>query len=200
MGTRGAIGWITPQNAVVASYNHYDSYPTGLGADLQAQLRELGRLPTITELSEIRIVQGDVAPTAEEKVTYAHLMDPNLGDRNEWYTSLRRQQGRIDLILESKIMSDGSDFPRDSLFCEWAYLVDTRPEESQMVILKGFNTTPDGVPDYLTPLPDENEGKRPSGTDYYFPCREVWRGSLEEFLALDMKVFQESFEAEEEAA
>lgn len=48
MGTRGAIGFYKDKNEKVC-YNHFDSYPTGLGEDLISYLK--GK--TINELNSI---------------------------------------------------------------------------------------------------------------------------------------------------
>lgn len=191
MGTRAALGWITPDGEVRATYSQYDGYPKYMGVQLQSQVHAWSALPTIEALSAIRLVDASNEPTPEEAEKFKELHE-NVSTGKDWYATLRGQQGRLDLILKNGIMTDDRDFPRDSLFCEWAYLIDTRSAE--MVILMGFNTKPDQHPDYLAPLQEDRK------VGYYYPCREIWRGSLEAFLALDMTALEAQFDREDEDA
>lgn len=42
MGTRGSVAWLDKKGEFVGVYNHWDSYPTGLGHEVLTQVRDLG--------------------------------------------------------------------------------------------------------------------------------------------------------------
>lgn len=186
MGTRGILGFITPEGEVRGSYNHFDSYPSGLGRELQEQVRKLE--PSWdhlrTALAEMRWVGGSDEPTTNaERAKYAPLTDGKVSSGTDWYSILRHAQGRLDLMLEHRIAVANHDFARDSLFCEWGYLFDLGNEE--VVILEGFNRDPEKEAPYCK----TTEGGK------HFGCMELWRGSMEDFLALDMSALEEADDA-----
>jgi hypothetical protein len=188
MGTRGALGWITREGEVKANYQQYDSYPRGVGRQLQEALKPLNRLPEIPE--GMRWVPADGKPTREELAAFkdAELWQ-EVSEGDDWYAALRGLQGRLDLMLEHRISTDhGSEFIKDGLFCEWAYLIDLRSDE--VVILKGgVNTEEEQAPYART---DEPHRTGNADDDVYWGCMEIWRGSREAFLELDMEKFEDA--------
>lgn len=60
-------------------------------------------------------------------------------DRPDWYQLLRHTQGRPDLILEAGYIEDASQFPTESLFAEWGYIVDL--DAKAFEAYKGFQET-----------------------------------------------------------
>ena len=50
MSTRGSVAWRLPDGTALGVYNHSDSYPTGLGADVFAKAKKLGIASLIAEL------------------------------------------------------------------------------------------------------------------------------------------------------
>ena len=129
MGTRGALGWLI-NGEIKASYNHYDSYPKGLGADLQRDLRAIGKIPSPDHITWVD--QHDDPGTVD--VPYG------VGTQGDWYSRLRKQQGELQMMLDTGYATDDSDFPESSLFCEWAYLLDA--VKQRVLLLEGFNKNP----------------------------------------------------------
>lgn len=186
MGTRGIWGFITKEGDLKATYNHFDSYPSGLGVAIQKVTKTWDAIPA-DDLLAIRFVDEDEAPTLEECQKYAHLSNTDVSTGTDWYSLLREMQGNLGLALTYKIAVANHDFPRDSLFCEWGYVFDLRSNE--VVILEGFNEDRSKEAPYCRAPDGPREGV-PSA-DKYCGCAEVWRGSLAEWNALDLTKFEE---------
>lgn len=114
MSTRGAIGFRS--NGVdKVTYNHSDSYPTCLGESIMSELNKAKK-------------------TCEAMgVMFEKL--PMIKNRNE-----DKNAGKMTLLpylTESFAMYDCCSFLKDSLFCEWAYIVNL--DDKVLEIYKGYN-------------------------------------------------------------
>lgn len=141
MGTRGFVGFIDDDGNEKITYNHWDSYPSGLGSDVLTWLRtKVEREPATLrkQVGNLRMVQHDTPVTDEDLATLKrfHNGDVSTGDEREWYALLRNTQGDPALILEAGVAEDASGFPSDSLFCEWGYLIDL--EQDRFEVYRGF--------------------------------------------------------------
>ena len=133
MGTRGYIIYLI-RNKIFYQYNHWDSYPSGLGADLTQCIIDLLKKYTYEELIEmlynLNDVCADSTPTPEEIEKLEQYSDATVSSQKltEWYVLLRKCQGRLDLTLESGyILSNKFDKMEDckcDLFIEYVYLLD----------------------------------------------------------------------------
>ncbi len=141
MSTRGACGFRV-NNKDYVSYNHSDSYPSYLGEELLAQTKELLKKYSLNELKEkvksIKLVKDSGKPTKTEIAKLKQFTNLSVGGQNnkDWYCLLREMQGQLVLNLESGYMLDSSDFLLDSVFCEWAYILNLDNETFE--IFKGF--------------------------------------------------------------
>jgi hypothetical protein len=139
MGTRGTIGFIVGEKEKLA-YNHFDSYPEGLGLKTLAFLREFPGL--IGELRRqamrLEVVSDAVPPSAEQIKELKEFSDLNVGNQTEddWYCLLRHTQGDWQATLDAGFMEDGGRFPEDSLFCEWAYVINL--DDEVLEVYRGF--------------------------------------------------------------
>lgn len=127
MGTRGSLGFIAEGNAKF-TYNHYDSYPDGLGLDVLRWLRETvandGETESRVQVTLMSPVEEDASPTPGELEFFSEFHDPRVSRGDDWYALLRDTQGNPAKILRARYYVDASEFPLDSLFCEFAYVVD----------------------------------------------------------------------------
>lgn len=150
MGTRGAIVLVADGQEKVI-YNHFDSYPQGLGEDVLGWLSNVlragdGDEGMLTESAARELVVAlkpapNREPTAEDLERYAEWHDPGVSTGKDWYALLRKTQGDPDAMLRAGLYEDdAADFPLDSLFCEWAYGVDF--DERAFEVYKGFQETP----------------------------------------------------------
>jgi hypothetical protein len=142
MGTRGLYGFYR-DGVTKATYNHYDSYPEGLGAVIVDFLRstsihELNRI-----FDNIILIDEHSKPTEEQIENCAPFT--NLGVSNQstddWYCLLRNAQGGLDAYKEGlKYMIDSQGFIQDSLFCEYAYIINL--DDNVLEIYEGFQKEP----------------------------------------------------------
>ncbi len=158
MSTRGFISFVIDGEEKTA-YNHYDSYPDALGLTvlhfLWAHRHELtcdlhrGEFGAVAgQARRLRVVDGQSPPTAEDVERFAqfswnaerHGGDRDLRKGQEWYDLLHETMGKPDLMLEAGVIEDGRDFPRNSLFTEWGYVVDL--DEQRFEVYRGFQTAP----------------------------------------------------------
>lgn len=145
MGTRGIFGIrIDGQDKV--SYNHSDSYPGGLGADFVAEVKQLAKLNlavVIAQARNLKVVDGHSKPTAEDVKRLAAFTNLGVGEQStdDWYYVLRDLQGRLKDSLDVGVMIDSQSFLQDSLFCEYAYILNL--DEKIVEFYKGFNRHPD---------------------------------------------------------
>lgn len=172
MGTRGVFGVHYDQRDKLA-YNHFDSYPEGLGDELTAQLRaeiDTRGLPRALSgwrrrASAMRLVTERSTPTEEDIAlcVAAGTVDLGVGDQctNDWYCLLRGAQGDLLKLLEVGIMLDSSNFINDSLFCEWGYVLNLDAEVLE--VYEGGQHAPHTNGRYSQNSPDGG----------YYPCALV---------------------------
>ena len=150
MGTRHLIAVVVDGDFKVAQYGQWDGYPDGQGADVLQFLTE-------TDLSEFRERVSAVRWLNDEDVAAANAKWAELGAdiSTDWVTmdqsrafyadprfaSLSRDVGAkiLGMINEgtATALRDDRDFATDSLFCEWAYVVDL--DENTFEVYEGFN-------------------------------------------------------------
>lgn len=220
MSTRGAAG-IVFNEKVYAVYNHCDSYPGGLGSEvesfvksvqskpievLEKELQEkfidkrmtvenqnkfleehkalerfkknsflsiigLGWEQLKKNLIEVEEIDEKVPPTKEVQDRYISLRYYNSNVSNQsptdWYCLLRNIQG-IDTFSEIikgnlKHISNNADFFKDSLFCEWGYLINL--DTMKFEVYRGFQKSPQE---------GNRFGQEKIKQDYeYYPCALV---------------------------
>ena len=162
MGTRGCYGF--RKNGIdKLTYNHFDSYPDWLGR----KMIEFCKTTSIKEMNKIFdrivLVNRDSKPTQEQIKECIGCYDDSVSNRTpeDWYCLLRKSQGEPDAYKNGlKYMIKNNDFIKDSLFCEYAYIINL--DTNCLEFWVGFQSTPD-------------EGNR-YGTekvDGYYPCKMV---------------------------
>lgn len=150
MGTRGFVGVAIDDNVKI-SYNHWDSYPGGIGVTVLAGLRKTLQddgLASLTQKArDLKMVDEDAQPTAEEIAGFKSVSDPNVGGSidqptdgavHNYYQLLRGLQGDLFGMLDAGLATDAHDFYLDSLFCEWGYLVDL--DAGTLQVYQGFQS------------------------------------------------------------
>ena len=132
MSTRGYIG-IKKKGQLKGMYNHWDSYPSGLGKDLVEIINKIKVEDRIKVLNDtfdyIELVDENSKPTNEQigVCVKANTVDLSVANRSyeDWYCLLRKMQGDLQAYIDKVVpyMLNGNDFINDSLFCEWAYII-----------------------------------------------------------------------------
>lgn len=157
MGTRHLTAVILNGEPKIAQYGQWDGYPEGAGVDILGFLKG-------ADLDKFK-----EAVSKTEFVPHEELVA--LGDK--WLEVYPHHSRDISSDI-LQIVYDGTatkmrnsyDFAADSLFCEWAYVIDL--DKNTLEIYSGFNKTPltEGERFYNMPMPDDRN------TEYY-QCKHV---------------------------
>jgi len=143
MGTRGIYGFYK-DGVDKLTYNHLDSYPSCLGASIV----DFIKTTSIDELNQIfdkiTLVDGNSKPTEEqikECINIEELYLSKNEDKNyDWYWLLRNSQGDLNIYKGNlKYMIDNKGFIKDSLFCEWGYIINL--DDNILEIYRGLITS-----------------------------------------------------------
>ena len=138
MGTRGLIAVMKNSEYKVAQYNQWDSDPSGNGIKILKFLKTHSinkfseQLEKLYWLSEDEIYAVDNTPNWT--ALYPHL-SRDCG--TDILKIIQDNKDRLGLISQI-------DFAMDSIFCEWAYVIDL--DKMTFEVFKGFNR------DTLTPM------------------------------------------------
>ncbi len=171
MGTRGAIGFRFRETDKV-TYNHNDSYPTGIGGDVLRAVKDFNDEQIAGAANRIEMVDEEVAAPPELAQRYVRFRNDqvNGGQVYDWYSLLREVQGKLVPYIDGTVdhMIEYSGFLLNSLFCEWAYILnaDTRKVE----FYRGFNDAPGRAGRYAEHLeepPTDHTGKVWREPKYY---------------------------------
>jgi hypothetical protein len=139
MGTRGAFGFRIGAKDKV-TYNHFDSYPEGLGLTMLEFIRSTSILEMTKIANGLILIDEQSKPTPEQVDECKAYMDLDVSSRSpeDWYCLLRGAQANPDAWKQGlRYMIDSQTFLHDSLFCEWAYIIDL--DENTLEIYKGYN-------------------------------------------------------------
>lgn len=130
MGTRGLMAFVI-DGETKAGYVHFDSYPSGLGADVLEWLHEALNEQTgkaLTKVRALKVVNDETEPTAEQIEALKQYANMNVSSKqlDEWYVLLRECQGEPALTLEAGYMYGVSRVEPYRLGCghEYLYVVD----------------------------------------------------------------------------
>lgn len=171
MGTRGCYGF--RKNGIDKfTYNHFDSYPDGLGRDILSFCKHT----SLAEMNEIYdriiLVNENDEPTSEQIAECSYWFNGDVSNRTpeDWYCLLRNAQGDLNAYKTGlKYMIDNHDFIQDSLFCEYAYIINL--DTKKLEFWKGFQHKPDQNNRYGT-------NPRHEYSDNYYPCKMIATYSL----------------------
>jgi len=143
MGTRGCVGF-RKNGRDYLQYNHCDSYPDELGRQALRYLASHTPAQMAAVISRLKVVSENYSPTPEEIEAHLDSLDANVrsGSPSEAYVLLRDAQGNLAYYDDPKhvLWIDSVGFMGDSLFCEWAYVINL--DEGILEVYKGFNKDP----------------------------------------------------------
>lgn len=169
MGTRGLIGFYK-NGKTKATYNHFDSYPEGVGKVILQEIKHFSITQMNDIFSDIKLIKNpeDIAPS-DMVFKYGKYGNPTVGgsinnrEIKTWYQLLRGVQGTLKPYLTGEVehMIDSKEFIQDSLFCEWAYIINLDTEKFE--VWRGFQTRPQK---------NRYQLKRPSQSGYW-ACKRV---------------------------
>jgi hypothetical protein len=203
MGTRGFLGWKI-DGKITTTYNHFDSYPSGLGNSvlkaLTEQLTEIraeqdGALLHLPEAAvlilgakfrTLRTITEKQRLSAKDRARLSERHNPSVSGGNDTYALLRHQQGDLTAILDDGItVRAHANWPKDSLFCEWGYLINFDVSPPSLEVYKGFQTTAPTAGEWFRPnarppmkpvygtLPDGSWGVTGRRRSEYYPVNRI---------------------------
>lgn len=191
MGTRGAFGVIIGEQEKIG-YNQMDSYPEGKGIENLRWIRavvEEGLLEETRQLaSDCRVVSDDKKPTKKDIQHLNQFTNLGVSERStdDWYCLTRETHGYISDMLACGYIYDSHTFPLDSLFCEWAYIVDF--DRNVFEVYEGFQKELPKKGRWAgRPTPEED---RQNYLDHLEWCadnkREPWLPKVAEYKAVEL--------------
>jgi hypothetical protein len=179
----------------IAQYGQWDHYPSGQGVDILKFCQE--HMTNAEDMQRFRNNLKDIQWVDESNVE--RIRKAQEEDRYEAFPYLTRDHGS-DILLyvfaypdqrpslckktfgspdwglapgkAELILKNSLDFIKDSLFCEWAYVLDL--DKMQLEVYKGFNTFPVPPGQRFS----EMEPEKPDHCDtQYYPCVEerIWK-------------------------
>lgn len=209
MGTRNLTCVVFDAEFMIAQYGQWDGYPSGQGRTILEFLRDPSNRNALERgLEYVRFLDFEGADkalvesydknisgesderTPQQKAWFERFMTRDLGGEILMsVASISPETMEEQFGFKDKIpLKNSYDFAADSLFCEWAYVVDM--DNGVLEVFRGFNRVRNLEPsDRFFPL--QRQDGRPE--DGYFPIIK-----LAQFDLLQLPSFEE-FEAEIEA-
>lgn len=162
MGTRHLICVVSDGEYKLAQYGQWDGYPSGQGEAIVDFLLE-------TTPDDWKTMKTHLAASRMMDEDEAKAMGEDWG--KVWikkHPQMSRDSGAKTLkyILETPepyLAIDRLEFAGDSLFCEWAYVIDL--DRSRLEVYKGFNQEPVPSNERFYSLPIEKPAY--DGTQYH---------------------------------
>ncbi len=158
MSTRGYYG-IKKNGKLKGTYNHWDSYPSGLGVELVEEINKIKKEDRIKVLSDtfdyIELINENSIPTKEQQdmCVKANVVDLNVSSRSleDWYCLLRNTQGKLNCYIDRVVpyMSNGNSFLENTLFCEWSYIINLDTKKLEVNKIANFDLLDLKVEDML---------------------------------------------------
>lgn len=209
MGTRHLTCVVKDGAFKVAQYGQWDGHPTGAGAIVLEFLDRIQKLPDGLQrfreavdncifLSDEEIHSSWIDAGADPESDYVTM---EVSDRHgEMYPALSRDTGArvLEYIFNQcgSSLKNSVDFAGDSLFCEWAYVIDL--DAQQLEVYRGFNTSrarPLGRFADFEPEPKSDY----EGAEQYYPIELVKVYRFDELPTVEQLVADVDSEEEEES-
>ena len=182
MGTRGIFGFIKNGEDKL-TYNHWDSYPDGLGRNIIEFINRHSVEKLNDTFNKIVLVHENNPPTEQQiQICIKNgLADFSVSTREkaDWYCLLRNCQGNLDLLVsmeDEAYMLDNHNFIKDSAFCEYGYIINL--DDNVLEYWEGFQHDPDPSNRYGT---EPYEGYK----NTYYPCKLINTFSFEQLNDVD---------------
>lgn len=142
MSTRGSYGFYK-DGVSKLTYNHFDSYPSGLGQNVLNFIKCTDDKSLENICDSIQLVEDDNYPSAAELLTLKKLGygTEYRDEALKWFEIIGPHTGDLSAYSNGLIfMLNHNDFIKNSLFCEWAYIINLDSQELE--IYEGFQKEP----------------------------------------------------------
>jgi hypothetical protein len=172
MGTRNLTCVVHEGKMKIAQYGQWDGYPSGNGLLIRGFLKKgFNRDKFLAGLNKCKLLTGKEVGKLYEKLgivgTDGFVSMEDADRFKKTYPSLDRDMGAnilrfIQKQKEEWFHSNQKDFGLDSLFCEWAYVLDL--DNNVLEVYEGFNKVP---------VPSNNRWKGKHNNRGYYPVKLV---------------------------
>lgn len=146
MGTRNLTAVYMNGKYRVAQYGQWDGYPEGQGMTCLHFLRDtMNEKEFRKALTLIHFIDEEMLEKILNKFdgAYGFLTSTGSKDLEHWFPEISRNTGAkiLELIQRGKaaFLVNRLTFAADSLFCEWAYVIDL--DKRTFEVYKGYNNT-----------------------------------------------------------
>ena len=159
MGTRGLYGFFY-KGIYYLFYNHWDSYPEGLGANLIDEIKKAilqGDLNVWKDkLLALKVISDKIEPTNEDIEKLKEYTDLSVGCQStkDWYCLMRKCQGSYEKILNSGYYVNNKDYSKKDLlgdtFIEYSYVLNFDTNKFELYTNSGDHNEYelDNLPDF----------------------------------------------------
>lgn len=183
MGTRHLTIMVVDGEHKVAQYGQWDGYPDGAGTTILAALKRAHAEDFEDFREKVRSTRFISAEDVERRWKEAGadgsgMVSMEVSDAmKSKYPQLQRDMGYavVDHLIDSapgQELTDNISFVADSLFCEYAYVVDL--DTNTFEVYRGFNQTPlDASERFASYFSAEGQEHR-NPDDLYHPVR-LWQ-------------------------
>jgi hypothetical protein len=171
MGTRNLICVMKDNEYKIAQYGQWDGYPEENGIDILSFLRNCDKNLFLEKLEKCRFF-------SDEEINKIHaLNEKDQFDYLENNKQISKDTGAkiLNFVYENEkeemLLVNSVNFAKDSLFCEWCYVIDY--DKNCLEVYRGFNKN----------KLEENERfnfKDYEPKDAYYPVRFVCSFSLDD--------------------
>lgn len=198
MGTRNLTMVISNGKTKVAQYGQWDGYPEGQGKTVVEFLRRCdlaefkNKVDVLTWITDKQAAKIEKDPnwdvnypylSRDAGATILHAIYDGEMQVSDGYQ--KKKTVKVDVIG----LSNSEDFAGDSLFCEWAYIIDL--DKNVLEVYKGFHTSPLNKKDrFYKYMKDDRANKK------YYPIRILKTYPLSEIPTVQQ--FLSYFKKEEE--
>lgn len=135
MGTRNLTMVVKNQETKIAQYGQWDGYPAGQGITVLQFLKNKKRIKKLFKAVDNCVFLKD------EEIEKRWIKEGNDNSFEAKYPQLCRDMAAnvLQFIIDCKgcELKNSEDFAGDSLFCEWAYVIDL--DKNTLEVYKGFN-------------------------------------------------------------
>ena len=179
MGTRNLTIVYSNGEYKVAQYGQWDGYPEGLGVQLLKYLKGININELRNAVNDCTYLSKEDFDEINKNIDEAKKDNPRFSWQ-KFYPELSRDTGGdiLELIMfnNKTKLQNSLNFAADSLFCEWAYVIDL--DKNTYEVYEGFNKEPLDESerfDFLTPIAEKEYRENPKE---YYPVKFVTEYSL----------------------
>lgn len=194
MGTRNLTVVKYNNDIKIAQYGQWDGYPEGQGRVIVDFLMGDGNVEKLKEkLGRVRFIDHEgqdkkfIESYNEKAPSFSSDPDNRSDEEKEWWDTFMTRDLGAEILKnvansnkEEIILNDSFDFGNDSLFCEYAYVVDL--DQDLLYVYEGFQEKPHNKGLWA------NLDKQESDEDNeYYPVKPIGK------MAIDLEKIDESF-------